>query len=76
MIKIQSICAACLHRFTIMLKQERPSGTLRYACKHHKVLLTASVDHGVILNWTLLPCAHQQQADTLAENAPLSEARH
>lgn len=76
MIKIQSICTACLHRFKIMLKQERPSGTLRCHCKHHKVLLTSSVHEGMILNWTLLPCAHQQPAETVIENTPLSEARH
>jgi len=79
MIQIQSICADCLQRFTAMLNQSRISGTLRCHCKHHNVLLTTSVENGVILNWTLLPCATQQEAEGAAGigiDMPAGEAKH
>jgi len=79
MIQIQSICADCLQRFTAMLQQSRMSGTLRCHCEHHNVLLTSSVENGVILNWTLLPCATQQDTERAMEigaEMPAGEAKH
>lgn len=67
MIQIQSICADCLQRFTAMLQQSRISGTLRCHCEHNNVLLTSSVENGVILNWTLLPCATRTDRETAPE---------
>ncbi len=33
--------------------QYRPTGTVRYSCRHHGVTLTAYVEHGAVMNWSL-----------------------
>ncbi len=53
MTPVRLLCTACLERFQRILTAHRPTGTLRYSCRHHGVTLTAYVEHGAVMNWSL-----------------------
>ncbi len=57
MIQIISLCSRCLEDFQGELRAHRPSGYVQHRCEHRGLVLTAIVENGLVMNWSIAPAS-------------------